>query len=97
MRYVFSLLLVIAITAGCNDNKSSEEELENKLMQTMKDYLDKNSKLGVITTVKDVIFDDRNKYYYCEFHVNMHSANKDTTGTMVALISKDFQTVERSQ
>jgi len=97
MKYLFSLILFTAIITSCKNKKSSGDETENKLMQTMKDYLDQNAKLGVVATVKDVLYDERTKYYYCEFHVNMHSANKDTTGTMVALISKDFKTVERSQ
>jgi hypothetical protein len=66
-------------------------------MKTMKDYLDKDAKPGVLVTVREVTFDDRKDYYYCEFRVNMRSANKDTTGTMVALISNDFKTVERNQ
>jgi hypothetical protein len=97
MKYFFSLLLLLALGAGCKDKESPETELENKLMKTMKDYLDKNAKLGVLVTVKEVTFDDRKDHYYCEFRVNMHSANKDTTGTMVAIISSDFKSVERSQ
>ena len=90
-------MFVAIIVTACKDNKSSEEKLENKLMETMKEYLDNNSRPGVVSTVKDVLYDDRGKYYYCEFHVNRRSANKDTAGTMVALIYKDFKTVERSQ
>ena len=97
MKYLFHLLFAAAIIIGCKETKSAEEELESKLMQTMKEHLDKNARPGVVSTVKDVLYDDRNKYYYCEFHVNLRSADKDTTGTMVALISKDFKTVERSQ
>ena len=98
MKYLLCILLIVTTAAGCKETKSSgEAQLEKKLMQTMKEYLEVNARLGTVATVKDVLYDDRNKYYYCEFHVNLHSANKDTTGTMVALISKDFKTVERSQ
>jgi hypothetical protein len=97
MKYFFSFLLLLSLAVGCKSKASAETELENKLIKTMKDYLDANAKLSTVATVKDVIYDDRGKYYYCEFHVNLHNVNKDTTGTMVALISKDFKTVERSQ
>jgi hypothetical protein len=97
MKYFFSLLLLLSLAVGCNNKPSAEAELENKLKKTMKEYLDGKAKLETVATVKDVIYDDRGKYYYCEFHVNLHNANKDTTGTMVAMISKDFKTVERSQ
>ncbi|SRR5258706_3206338 len=97
MKYLLCILFIVMTAAGCKETKSQEAQLEKKLMQTMKEYLEANARLGTVATVKDVLYDDRNKYYYCEFHVNLHSANKDTTGTMVALISKDFKTVERSQ
>lgn len=97
MKYLFSLILLLSVTFACKSKASAEEELENKLKQTMKEHLDANSKLNTVATVKDVIFDDRGKYYYCEFKVNLHNPNKDTSGTMVAMISKDFKTVERSQ
>ena len=97
MKYFFSLLLLLALGAGCKEKESPEAELENKLMKTMKDYLEKGAKPSVFVTVREVIFDARKDHYYCEFRVNMRSVNKDTTGTMVALISNDFKTVERSQ
>jgi len=97
MKYFFSFLLLLSLAFGCKNKASAEAELENKLMKTMKEYLDGNAKFGTVATVKDVIYDDRGKYYYCEFNVNLYNVNKDTTGTMVAMISKDFKTVERSQ
>jgi hypothetical protein len=97
MKYLLSIFLLLSMAIGCKDKASAEAELENKLMGAMKEHLVSNAKLETEVTVKDVIYDDREKYYYCEFHVNMKNANKDTTGTMVALISKDFKTVERSQ
>jgi hypothetical protein len=97
MKYFFSLFFFLALSAGCKEKKTSEAELENKLMKTMTDYLAKNANPGVAVNVKDVLFYDKKDYYYCEFRVNMHSVNKDTTGTMVAIISHDFSKVERSQ
>lgn len=97
MKYFFNLLLLLSLVIGCKSKASAEAELENKLKKTMKEYLDTNAKMGTVAAVNDVIFDDRGKYYYCEFKVNLHNASKDTTGTMVAMISKDFTTVERSQ
>jgi hypothetical protein len=63
----------------------------------MNDYLNKSSDGKVKFTVKEVVFYPEHSYYICEFHVGMHSNNKDTTGTMAASISKNFSTVERTQ
>jgi hypothetical protein len=97
MKHLFYLLFAMMIIGSCKEKQSSEKALEDKLMQTMKQHLDKNARPGVESTVIDVLFDERDRHYYCEFRVNLKSSDKDTTGTMVALISKDFKTVERSQ
>ena len=96
MKYFFSLFFFLAISGGCKEKKLTEAELENRLMKTMTDYLSKNANPGVAVNVKDVLFYNK-KDYYCEFRVNMRSVKKDTTGTMVAIISHDFSKVERSQ
>jgi hypothetical protein len=97
MKYFFILIFSLLLSAGCKEKKATEAELEKKLMQTMNDYLNKNSKGKTLFTVKEVLFDPRKGYYYCEFRVNMHDDTKDTTGTMTALISNDFADIQRSQ
>ena len=97
MKYFFILTLSFLLSAGCKEKKPTEAELEKKLMETMNNYLNKNPKGKTRFTVKDVLFDPRKGYYYCEFRVNMHDDTKDTTGTMTALISNDFTDIQRSQ
>ncbi len=97
MKYFFSLVFLLALGAGCKEKQSSEARVEKKLKETMKDYLDQKPHPGVVFTVKDVIFYANKNHYNCEFRVNMHTDKKDTTGTMVAIISNDFSKVERSQ
>ena len=99
MKYFFILVFFIALGAGCKQKILSGTELENKLIKTMQDYLNKNAKPGVVYTVKDVTFytEKRKKEYNCEFHVNMRADKIDTTGTMAANISNDFNKVERKR
>jgi hypothetical protein len=95
MKYFFSLVFLVALVAGCKEKRLSPEQLENKLMKTMNNYLDKNGNANVKFTVKSVVFYPEKEYYLCEFRVNMHGATIDTIGTMAATISKDFNTVKR--
>ena len=97
MKYFFSLVFLLVLAAGCIEKRSSEAELESKLMKTMNDYLDKNSDGKVRFTVKEVTFYPEKNHYTCEFRVNMRSDTKDTTGSMAAIISKDFNTIKRTQ
>lgn len=97
MKYILSLFFVLVLGTACQEKKYSQAELEDKLKQTMKDYLVKTSNPGITVTVKEVIFYDEKNQFICEFKVNMRSATKDTTGTMSAIISSDFKKVERSQ
>jgi hypothetical protein len=97
MKYFISLLFVLLMGAGCKQKPMTEAQVENKLKKTMNDYLGKDGKSNVVFTVKDVIYYSEKEYYYCEFKVSMRADNKDSTGTMTAIISSDFSTVERSQ
>lgn len=93
----FLLLLLLTGTLSCGSRISSEAELEARLIKTMQDHLKANARPGAEFTVKEVIWAEKARDYYCEFRVRMKSGAQDTTGTMVALVSKDFKSVERSQ
>jgi len=100
MKYFFAFtLLLMMIVAGCKPKILAGKELEDKLIETMTEHLHKTLKPGTEFTVKDVIYypEASQKLYYCEFHVNMNIKGRDTTGLMKAMISNDFNTVERRQ
>src|SRR5258708_16384452 len=99
MRYFFTLVILLAFGTGCKPKELSGAKLEDKLMETMKDYLDKQAHPGVVFTVKDVNFypEKNEKIYKCEFHVNMHTPKMYTIGTMTAIIPNDFSNVKRLQ
>lgn len=97
MKYLLPLLFILLMSAGCKQKPLTEAQVENKLKKTMNDYLGKNGRTKVVFTVKNVIYYSDKEYYYCEFKVNMRDDNKDSTGTMTAIISSDFSTVESSQ
>ena len=99
MKYFFTLVLLLALVPGCKRKVLKGAELENKLIKTMQDYLNKEAKPGATYTVKDVSFyaDKNKKEYNCEFHVSMHVGKIDTTGLMTANIPNDFSKVERKQ
>lgn len=97
MKYFFSLVFLLVLAAGCKEKRLSQAQLENKLIKTMNEYLDKTSKGKVKFAVKEVIFYPEKDFYRCEFRVNMQGNTIDTIGTMAATISKDFNTVKRSR
>ncbi len=99
MKYVFTLIVILALGAACKQKVLSGDQLNKKLVATMQNFLDKESHPGVIFTVKEVnYFPDKSKHEYnCEFKVNMHSNNADTIGIMTANISNDFKKVERKR
>ena len=99
MRYFFTFALLFVLAAGCKPKVISGAALQSKLIETMSDYLHKTLKPGVQFTVKDVIYypEKAKELYICQFHVNMHFSNNDTTGIVAATISNDFNTVIRTQ
>ena len=99
MKYIISCILFLALGTGCKPKELTGDKLKAKLVETMDDYLHKTLKPGVVITIKDVIYytDKEDKSYLCEFPVNMHFNNSDTTGTVAATISNDFKTVKRTQ
>jgi hypothetical protein len=99
MKYYFTFILFLLFTAGCKPKELSGTALENKLIETMDNHLKETLQPGVKYTIKDVAYypEKEKKDYICEFHVDMHYANKDTSGTVSAIISNDFKNVERKQ
>ena len=99
MKYFLTFILLLAVGAGCKPKVITGAELENKLIETMNDYLHKTLQQRVEFTIKDVTYypEKTKKLYICQFHVNMHFSNKDTTGIVSATISNDFSKVVRTQ
>ncbi len=98
MKYFFSFILLLALNEGCKPKELSGAKLEDKLIETMNDYLHKTLEPGVSFTIKNVIYypDKKKKLYLCQFQVNVHYKT-DTTGMMAATISNDFSKIERTQ
>ncbi|MEO8412499.1 MAG: hypothetical protein ABI472_02525 [Ginsengibacter sp.] len=99
MKYFVTFVLLLTIGAGCKPKVLSGAALQNKLVQTMDEYLNKTPHAGVAFTIKDVVYyaEKEKKLYICQFHVAMHYTNKDTTGIMQATITNDFKEVIRTQ
>ena len=101
MRSFFFFIILLFATAACKQKVLKGPELENKLIETMQDYLDETGNPGAVYKVEDVNFfaDAEKKLYLCEFHVNVKAtaANLDTTGVMKADIPNDFSKVMRKQ
>jgi hypothetical protein len=99
MKFFLTLLLFFAIAAGCKQKLLSGTALQNKLKETMTEYLHKTLRPGVQFTVEDVNYfpEQTEKAFVCQFHVHMKYENKDTTGLMIATISNDFKKVQRTQ
>jgi hypothetical protein len=101
MKYFVILLCSVALVMACKQKVLSGAELDNKLIKTMQNYLDKDAKPGVTYSVKEVTYyaDKMKKEYNCEFRVQVHADkdNFDTTGIMKANIPNDFSKVDRLQ
>lgn len=99
MKYFFTFILLLFLGAGCKPKVLSGTALQNKLIETMDDYLHKTLQPGVQFTIKDVSYypEAIKKRYLCQFHVTMHFNNNDTTGIVAATISNDFKNVSRTQ
>ena len=101
MRSSFAFIFLLTIAAACKQKVISGPELENKLIKTMQDYLDKSGRKDAVYKVEDVTFfaDKQRKLYNCEFHVNVKApeVKLDTTGVMRADIPNDFSKVMRKQ
>jgi hypothetical protein len=102
----FSRLTLIAVFTGtCLFScikKPSRKEIEENLKTAMELNLNHHPGTDTATLkfkVLNVFYYEEKSFYTCEFKVNMKQKTpeilKDTTGTMKAEISKDFQTVTR--
>ena len=101
MRSFFPFIMLLIVVASCKQKILKGAELENKLIKTMQDDLDKTGKKDAVYKVQDVTFfaDKEKKLYNCEFHVNVKAPDVklDTTGIMKADIPNDFSKVMRKQ
>jgi hypothetical protein len=99
MKCFYVILIVLAFNIGCKPKILSGKDLQNKLMETMGDYLRKKVNPAVKVKVKDVAYypEVKEKSFTCQFHVETSYQGKDTTGIVGAIISDDFQKVTRTQ
>jgi len=99
MKVFIAFVFLALVGAGCKQKVISGPELKKKLIETMQDHLDKTAQPGVQFQVKDVNYfpEAKTKSYTCDFQVHMRTANVDTVGTMRAIISNDFKTVDRTR
>ena len=99
MKYFLSAFFSLMILCSCKQKVLSGEALQNKLKETIHNYLDTTLLPGTRITVKDVAYypEATKKLYNCRFHVRIQYQNKDTTGLVIASITNDFKTVKRSQ
>ncbi len=99
MKYLFIFLLTILFSVGCKQKVLTGVELQNKLIETMNDYLKKTHDPSVTFKVHDVNYfpDTVKQNFVCQFHVTMHIKGKDTTGIVAPRISPDFTTVDRTR
>jgi hypothetical protein len=98
MRYIFTLLLFVLLGTGCKQKILSGKELEDKLKETMGDYLHKTLKPETQFDIRDLTYyaDKEKKRYICQFKVNVHTPTSDTTGIMRVFITNDFTKVDRT-
>ena len=97
MKTLVRIGLVLLLSVGCKQKELTYQQVENKLIKTMNEYLNKDRDGKVQFRVTDVVFFPETNRYLCEFKVNMKTATMDTIGTMKARISRDFKDVERTQ
>lgn len=98
------LFICLMMSMACH-KKLSKEEIESELVKTMSSYL--NNQPKSITTigfdVQSVTFFEEKNVYLCEFKIHMKGKNTndssikkiDTTGTMKAIIDKNFILIKR--
>jgi hypothetical protein len=99
MKQIFTFICLLALAVGCKPKILTGKDLENKLKETVSNYLDTTSRPGAKFIVKDVLYytEAEKKDYICHFNVDMHYPTGDTSGVVVATISNDFKTVKRKQ
>ena len=55
MKYFITFVLLLTLGTGCKPKVLSGTALQNKLIETMDDYLHKTLHPGVTFTIKDVV------------------------------------------
>ena len=94
------LLFMITSFVACQKKPADRKKIETRLKTAMQNYLYKERNYdssNVTYNVQHVTFFEDKTFFDCEFKVHMFvkSKNFDTTGVMLARISKDFSTVSR--
>jgi hypothetical protein len=99
MKYFLTIFLFFILLSSCKQKILSGVALQNKLIETMNNYLDTTLLPGTVVTVKDVTYypEASKKLFNCRFHVRLQYKNKDTTGVVAATITNDFKTVSRNE
>jgi hypothetical protein len=99
MKKITTILLLSGLFFACKrqagDDRATTAE---KLKKTMTNFLytsTKSDSTQVKYHVLDVTFYEGADEYDCEFKVELKEGHIDTTGTMVAKISKDLSKVTR--
>ena len=97
MRNSFILASCLLFMFSCV-KKIKHEDVAASLKTAMSKYL--NSPVRIDTahvkfTVLEVVFYEDKTAFLCEFKVNLKNLYQDTTGSMLATITKDFKDVIR--
>lgn len=99
VKYFFAITLFITIGVGCKHKPPKRTSLENKLIETMSIYLHQTLNPGVTFNIQNVncVPEKSQKLFICQFNVDIHYKDKDTSGIMMANISYDFEKVTRTK
>jgi len=102
IRFFLMPLMIFAVVFSSCIKKTSSKEVEENLKASMTLFLNHQPRLDtsrVKFNVLSVVYFEEKNQYLCEFRVNMKEKEDniihDTTGTMNAVISKDFKDVTR--
>jgi len=97
--YNWIYLVALLLSLGSCSRKLSHEQVEAKLKEAMKTFLQKQEFRYDTTktefAIDSVIYYEDKSFYECEFNVHLKKKNYDTTGIMTARISRDFLRVTR--
>jgi len=91
------VLVLIGLFTACKRKLSSEDverELKTAMLHQLNKGLNSDSTKVKFEVLKVNYFEDK-QFYECEFNVRMKTAALDTTGIMLARVSKDFTVVRR--
>jgi hypothetical protein len=99
LKYFFVTILLFTIGIGCKPKQPKRTFLEKKLIETMSIYLHKTLNPGVTFDIESVnwVPEKAQKLFVCQFNMDIHYKDKDTTGIMMANISYDFEKITRTK